>query len=349
MRIAIRADSSALIGTGHIYRCLALAETLRKHFKAEVEFLCLSLPGNIIYVIPNQGFKVHILKSGSGQETANFLDDCARFDGLIIDHYDLDATYEKHILDFFDQILVIDDLANRKHICNLLTDPNLALSKDTSYMELLPQECKVLSGPKFALLRNEFETMRNKAEASRRFPKKIETILIFFGGIDSTNETSKALDALDKLAMPNLNVDVVIGAQNPRLHEIKYRIKEKVGYRFLVHVENMAELILNAQLAIGAGGTNSWERLSLGLPSLVISVANNQIKACEDLAKLGCHYYLGEYNSVSSDLISHALKDLIDHSNETRLIGLKAMELIDTHGCMYVAQALVDKINQRLP
>jgi UDP-2,4-diacetamido-2,4,6-trideoxy-beta-L-altropyranose hydrolase len=190
--------------------------------------------------------------------------------------------------------------------------------------------------------------MRKKAEIVRTLPKKIEKILIFFGGIDLTNETSKTLDALDKIAMPNLNVDVVIGAKNPRLHEIRHRIEEKVGYRFLVQVENMAELILNAQLAIGAGGTNSWERLLLGLPSLVISVASNQRQSCEDLAKLGCHYYLGEYNSVSSDLVAKALIGLIDHSNETRLSGLKAMQLIDGHGCMYVAQAFIDEINEQL-
>jgi UDP-2,4-diacetamido-2,4,6-trideoxy-beta-L-altropyranose hydrolase len=187
--------------------------------------------------------------------------------------------------------------------------------------------------------------MRNEAESMRILPKKIEKILIFFGGIDLTNETTKTLDALDKIAIPNLNIDVVIGAQNPRLHEIRDRIAEKVGYRFLVQVENMAELILNAQLAIGAGGTNSWERLSLGLPSLVIAVADNQIQSCVDLAKLGCHYYLGEYSSVSSDLLAQALKGLIEHSEETRLTGLKAMELCDGRGCMYIAQSLFDEIN----
>jgi UDP-2,4-diacetamido-2,4,6-trideoxy-beta-L-altropyranose hydrolase len=343
MKIAIRTDSSIEIGTGHIFRCLALAEKLRT-LQAQVEFLCLDLPGNVAQFAKVRGFTVHFLKSLSTSDTINFLSTYSHFDGLIIDHYDLDASYEGPLIPFVKKLLVIDDLANRPHICHLLTDPNLTSGTKNPYKQLVPAGCKFLLGPSYALLRSEFGIFRRKYEKLRLINKEIRHILIFFGGIDLTNETEKALNAIDKLKFASLNIDVVLGSQNPRLSEIQNRLKNKEGYRCLVQIENMAELMITAQLAIGAGGTNSWERLSLGLPSLVVSVANNQTQSCIDLGKEGYHFYLGEHQNVSIDLIAKSLTELIDQPNLTRLCGLKGMTLIDGQGCNYVARALTDEI-----
>ena len=341
MRITIRVDSSLQIGTGHIARCLALAEELRKK-GAKVEFFCLNLPGNVAHLASNQGFPVHFLDSDPGEECARILQAAIpRFDALIVDHYQLDASWERLVRPHVDKLLVLDDLANRPHDCDLLVDPNFGEKIELRYAELVSSDCKQLLGPSYALLRKEFSEVRVRAEALRSPPSEIKHLLIFYGGIDLTDETTKTLDALDKLGRQDLSVDVVIGERNPQRDLIEKRLAGRAGYRCLIQVENMAELMLSAQLAIGAGGTNSWERCCLGLPSLVVSVADNQVLVCLELDRSGYHFYLGHHSEVSVEILAQAISDRLERAEETRTRGLKAMDLVDGLGCEKVAAELI--------
>jgi len=340
MRIAIRVDSSLQIGTGHVARTLALAIELRKQ-GARVEFLCRDLPGNVAGLAGAQGFTVHFLGSHSPLECVNLLQSAKpRFTGLVIDHYELNADWEQVIRPFVDRILVIDDLADRLHSCDFLLDPNFGVENELRYRYLVPADCKMLMGPGYALLRAEFETLRSQAELRRNVASPIQRLVVFYGGIDLTDETSKTLDALDQLAKADLQVDVVLGASNPRQAEVKKRIDGREGYRCLIQVANMAELMLAADLAIGAGGTASWERLCMGLPSLVISVAENQTQASINLSQAGFHFYLGKSAEVSVSALAQAIARRLDHADETSQFGQKGMKLVDGLGCQRAAREL---------
>ena len=137
----------------------------------------------------------------------------------------------------------------------------------------------------------------------------IKNILVFFGGADATNETMKALRALKSIEqqVKDITINVVAGGSNPHKAEVKAFCNQNDNMRYLCQVNNMAELMAEADLAIGAGGTTTWERLFLDLPSIVICIADNQKKICEDCSRQGLINYLGMYTDVSEVDISKAV------------------------------------------
>jgi UDP-2,4-diacetamido-2,4,6-trideoxy-beta-L-altropyranose hydrolase len=345
MRIAIRVDSSFQIGTGHVARCLALAEELCQK-GAEPEFICRDLPGNIASLAVRKGFPVHFLKTDSPEECRDLLQKAnKRFHGLVMDHYQLDARYETPLRPFVNKLLIIDDLANRSHIGDVLVDPNFGDANRSRYSQLVPKECQLLMGPGYAILRKEFETARKQAEDIRSLAKPIENILVFFGGVDLTDETSKTLDVFEQLEQngsPARKIHVVLGASNPRKDAIQKRLYGRPGYQCSVQVENMAELMVSMDLSIGAGGTASWERLCLGLPSLVISVADNQTQACIDLDRAGYLVYLGTSADVSRSILASTIVQHIARPEKIFECGRKGMQLVDGLGCRKVASAIIE-------
>jgi len=341
MRIAIRSDSSLEIGTGHMSRCLALAAVLQRR-GAKVEFICQDLPGNLMGEALKRGHAVHCLSGEGSEECVRLLKSIPRFDAFVLDRYGFDAQWERPIRPLVGRFLVIDDLADRPHDCDVLVDANFGPDYINRYDRLVPSNCQLLLGPSYALLRAQFSDLRAEAETIRMTPARIERLLVFFGGIDITNETSKTLEALHGLRRSDLYVDVVLGLNNPHRRAIEERLREHSNLRLHVQAENMAELMLSAQLALGAGGTASWERLSLGLPSIVISVASNQTQACLNLAKAGYHFFLGEAHHVSLESIQVAIAERISLAQETRSCGLNGMRLVDGLGCKRVSEVLTN-------
>jgi UDP-2,4-diacetamido-2,4,6-trideoxy-beta-L-altropyranose hydrolase len=343
MRIGIRTDSSIEIGTGHMARCLALAGELQKN-GADVEFFCLDLPGNIAAEALRLGYPVNFLSSGEADECTRLLKSTPPFDAFVVDSYDLEAKWERPIRAIVGRLLVIDDLANRPHDCDFLVDPNFGHDFEIRYKGLVPANCRLLLGPSYALLRPEFSELRAKAESVRKIAHPIERLLIFFGGIDSTNETSKAIDALDLIGRKDLYVDVILGSNNPHRMKIQERLRGCPNFHYHVQVENMAEFMVSAHLAIGAGGTTSWERLTLGLPSLVVSIASNQTHSCINLAHGGYHFYLGECSQVDTKTLQKSIQERIIQADQTRVCGLNGMRLLDGQGCKRIAKVLTYQI-----
>ena len=327
MLAVIRADASTSIGSGHVMRCLTLAHRLKKEKNARVVFVMRVLPGNLIGVVEKQGFEVLKLPpanqkyslSGYGlwltvpmevdaQQTIEVLQHylqehgCDVADRLIVDSYALDEQWELMLRPYCNKIMVIDDLANRRHACDILLDQNFYLNKDARYAGLVPEHCKMLLGPEHALLREEFY------EAKKHLRKRdgtIKNILVFYGGSDLTNETEKAIEALVQLHDKgySFTADVITGVSNSRREKIE-KICSK--YHFLYYycqVSNMAEFMNKADLMLGAGGSTTWERLYMEVPSLVTAVAENQVKCCEECGKAGLIDYVGSANCVESDKI----------------------------------------------
>ena len=337
--VFIRADASSLIGSGHVMRCLTLAQRLRKEQNAKVIFIMRNLSGNLIDVVRKQCFAVFVLPpadedyklDGYGlwltvpmevdaQQTIEVLQhylqehDCDVADRLLVDSYALDEQWERMLRPYCKEIMVIDDLANRRHDCDILLDQNFYLNKDVRYVGLVTEHCKMLLGPEHALLREEFY------EAKKNLRKRdgtIKNILVFYGGSDLTNETEKAIKALVQLHDEgySFTADVITGVSNSRREKIKNLCSKYYFFHYYCQVSNMAEFMNKADLMLGAGGSTTWERLYMELPALVTAVAENQIQGCEDCSQAGIIEYLGINEDVRVDTILEALHKKLDRHN----------------------------------
>lgn len=339
MNVIIRADASTSIGSGHAMRCLTLAHRLKKEKSAKVVFVMRVLSGNLIGVVEKQGFEVLQLPlanqkyslSGYGlwltvpmdvdaQQTIEILQHylqehgCDVVDRLIVDSYALDEQWEQVLRPYCREIMVIDDLANRKHDCDILLDQNFYLNKDVRYAGLVPEHCKMLLGPEHALLREEFY------EAKKHLRKRygnIKNILVFYGGSDLTNETEKAIKALVQLHDEgySFTADIITGLSNSRRGKIEKICSKYHFLHYYCQVSNMAEFMNKADLMLGAGGSTTWERLYMELPALVTAVAENQIQGCEDCSQAGIIEYLGINDDVRVDTILEALHKKLNKHN----------------------------------
>ncbi len=345
MHVFIRVDSSLLIGSGHVMRCLTLAEDLRAK-GADVFFICRDHPGNLCDLIGKKGFTCHLLPRpshapainagdystwiGNGWETdaAETEEIINSYPGdirlLVIDHYGIDYRWEQMLRPFVDRIFVIDDLANRKHDCDFLLDQNLYEDMHTRYNGLVPAACCLFLGPAYALIRSEFR--QAKARMKKR-DGQIRRILIFFGGGDPTDETAKALEALEILGRPDIVTDVVVGINNNNRGSIEDRCRKMKNVNFYCQTENMAELMAEADLAIGAGGTTTWERCYMELPALVITIAENQNEVAEYLNCLGIIKWLGFKTDVDAYKVAEEISTLMNNPSMLLYMNEKCRDM----------------------
>ena len=323
MKTIIRVDSSSIIGSGHLMRCLTLAEQLRKNQKADIHFITRNLSGNLYPLISDQNFHLHLLprhrektclvgylfwltvtQQTDASETQAVLRNLGKIDLLVVDNYALDITWEVRVRPLVDKIFVIDDLANRRHDCDMLLDQNFYLDKEGRYDGLVPKRCRMLLGPAHALLREEFHVVgRHRRERTG----ELRNLLVFYGGSDLTNETCKAIRAVLRLNLLEVQVHVVVGGSNPYKKEVEELCRIQGYLHYHEQVDNMAELMNMADLMLGAGGTTTWERCFLGLPSIVTAIADNQVKICEDCHAAGLIRYIGFYDAVSERDIAEGL------------------------------------------
>ena len=332
--MVFRADASSLIGSGHVMRCLTLAHRLRKEQDAKVVFIMRKLSGNLIDVVRKQGFDVLVLPPADhdyeledyglwltvpmkldAQQTIEVLqhylqeNGCDVVDRLIVDSYALDEQWELMLRPYCRKIMVIDDLANRRHDCDILLDQNFYLNKDIRYVGLVPEHCKMLLGPEHALLREEFYEAKKNL---RKRDGNIKNILVFYGGSDLTNETEKAIKALVQLHDEgySFTADIITGVSNFRREKIEKICSKYPFFHYYCQVSNMAEFMNKADLMLGAGGSTTWERLYMELPALVTAVAENQVQGCRDCYKAGLINYLGEVANVTISTIIAAIRNI---------------------------------------
>ena len=294
MRAAFRADASAEIGSGHIMRCCTLAGALRRR-GVESLFLCRAGPGHPGEWLAERGFAAYSLPADlTPAEDAAACAVALRpgVDFLVVDHYSLDQRWERAMQGSARIRMAIDDLANRAHDCDLLLDQNLAPRAESRYAELVSSTCTQLLGPTYALLRDEFHA----PAAAPRLRESVHRVLVSFGGSAPDNLTEQVLREIENIP---LAADVVIGNAHSHRSEIERRCRASAG-RWTLHVQTsrMAELMARADLALGAGGSTHWERCRMGLPALVVAVADNQIMPTQMLADRGACLYLGESRAL---------------------------------------------------
>jgi len=356
MRIAFRTDASLTIGTGHVMRCLTLADALHEQ-GASVRFICREHEGHPCDHLTARGYEVIRLPVGQTSPDsdglahaallgASWLEDAEatlaalareRMDWLIVDHYALDVRWEMLMRPQVTRIMVIDDLADRYYDCDLLLDQNLSPSLHPSYRALTPPDCHHLLGPHYALLRPQFAETRHRL-GQRDFDRRLRHLLVFLGGTDPHNETAKALAGIRLANLPDLNVDVVIGSANPYQEQLTRRCKAIPNAQLHVQVDNMAALMARADLALGAGGSATWERCCLGLPTLGVILAENQAPIAQAVAVEGAQKLLGWGHDTTPESYAEALHGIT--MAQRMLMSEAAIRLCDGNGTRRVADSM---------
>lgn len=359
MLTVIRTDAATHIGSGHVMRCLALADALRAR-GTRVAFVCREHEGHLCDLIEARGFPVSRMANDGGapvavgapsyagwlrtpwredaaQTRAAVLAMDAKTDWLIVDHYAIDGEWEGELRSAVEKVMVIDDLADRVHDCDLLLDQNLFADMHLRYRHKVPETCKLLLGPQFALLALGYAHIRRAVQA-RSGP--IRNILIFFGGVDSANLTSRALAAVLRLNRPDILVDVVLGKNNAQVREVRQRIQGHSNIQLHHDVPSLAPLMAKADLALGAGGTANWERLCMGLPTLVVTLSENQRVTTDELSRLGLVKWLGHRDEVSESDWVDALEAQVKQGVE-KAWSLKCIAAVDGNGASRVCSEIM--------
>jgi UDP-2,4-diacetamido-2,4,6-trideoxy-beta-L-altropyranose hydrolase len=357
--IAFRTDATSQIGTGHFMRCLTLAEALQQR-GAQIRFVSRGLPDHLRGMLTARDMEfaplggvaadyplddlAHSNWLGTSQaqdasDSAEALADL-KWDWLVVDHYALDARWESAMRNIAGKIMAIDDLADRQHNCAVLLDQNYYRDMQTRYDGKMSEHCRMLLGPRYALLREEFRELRAQVKPRSG---EVRRILMFFGGVDAGNYTGLAIDALSGLDIQGAEVDVVIGAQHPYRAEIEQACTTQ-GYACHVQTSRMAELMAAADLAIGAGGSATWERCCLGLPSLLIAFADNQIDISKDLASIDACDFIGAMDEINEKSMQTAIVRMLKYSDQRNVISKKAYSLVDGMGVDRVLAYLCQKV-----
>ena len=295
--VAFRVDSGVTLGGGHLMRCLALASELRRR-NAQVVFVSRAQEGHLSQRVEQDGFEVLLLPSrepsaGDAADARETLDTLGRrpVQWMVVDHYALGLDWETAVRMSNRKLLVIDDLASRAHNADALLDQNFAGPATASrYDGLVPANCVTLLGPRFALLAAEYAELSATARAKAQPPRRV---LIAFGGSDSTNETGKVLEALSSPEFAGLAADVVLGANHPAPQQVLDQAMRRPGTTVHRSLASLANVMSQADVAIGAGGITTWERLCLNVPSAVVTIAPNQVPSTRALSEAGYVLWIG--------------------------------------------------------
>jgi UDP-2,4-diacetamido-2,4,6-trideoxy-beta-L-altropyranose hydrolase len=355
MKVIFRVDSSYQIGSGHVMRCLVLAQSLRAA-GCTVKFVCRDLSGNISSLLEDSLFETVILNSpiseplikdgysswlGVSQEIdANqmieFLDDSI-VDWVIVDHYSLDEYWERRIERHGCRILVIDDLANRRHQCDVLIDANFVKGYSQRYENLVKTSCAALLGPDYCLISHEYN---NPNLSLRERSGLVGRVLLYFGGVDQFNLSGLCLDVFSIDELKHIDLDIVIGTMNQNYESLSIAGVKRGKTTLHSSIPHLAKLINSADLALGAGGVTTWERMCLGLPSMIISIAENQVLGAETLSENKFATYLGFHTEITKKSLANAITAKISNPSEILQESLAGKKLVDGKGVFRIINCM---------
>lgn len=358
--VVFRADASVAIGTGHLMRCLTLADVLRD-FGWSSHFVCIDDGSGLVEMVFRRGHGFTRLPRGAATENAVacstpphaawLLSDpmvdadataevASRLQAshIVVDHYALDEAWHTRVRGRHPvRLVAIDDLADRFHDVDLLIDPNVG-HEPSMYSHCVKEGTRILAGQRFCLLREMFLQQR-EGSLSRRTAHPPSHLLVFMGGVDLPDATTHVLRSLEQVrGVPH--VHVLMGGAAPRLVAVR-DLLNNVPYQatLRVDVENMASLMAAMDVAIGAAGSSAWERCCLGLPSVVISCADNQRTV---LNALVCHGAARAVEAHDTEALVAAVQSLLDDGMERQRLSAASAALVDGLGARRVALAMRD-------
>ena len=364
--ICFRVDAATWIGTGHVMRCLTLADALRAG-GAQCLFICRAHPGHLAEQISARGHQVHLLPAlqaacssvappaGAAVTHAHWLGVSVqqdsqetlaalagkRPDWLIVDHYALDAAWESALDGSCQKLMVIDDLADRSHVADMLLDQTFSRT-EADYNTLVSSGCKLLCGTDYALLRNDFVENRERSLARRRACGfDVHRLLVNMGGVDAANVTGRVLESLRNIALSeDVHITVVMGPKAPWLEEVQ-TLAQLMPHRVEVksNVSDMATLMAASDLAIGAAGATSWERCCLGLPTIMLVLAENQKLVAAGLSAAGAVRVVAT-DDHALDSLPGLLSELVAAPSALAQMSDRAAALVDGSGVGRVVDAM---------
>jgi UDP-2,4-diacetamido-2,4,6-trideoxy-beta-L-altropyranose hydrolase len=362
MQVLIRVDASHTIGTGHVMRCLTLANVLKAK-GVEIIFVCREHKGHLCVYLEEQGFSVSRLtnddKKRSKVKIANVPEHAAwlntswqndaeqtcgiidaldiKPDWIIVDHYALDYRWETVLRDKIKKLMVIDDLAGRQHNCDILLDQNLIVDYLTRYKDKVSSDSRLMLGTEYALLQPDYMELHD------RIPPRsgqVKRLLVFFGGADIENLTGQVTNIFRRIDRMDIHLDVVLTSNNPYKDTLCQQVKDIENIHIYSGLSTLAPLMAKADLAIGASGATSWERCCLGLPSLVISLAENQIPIAKEMHRSGLIKWLGHKDEIDQNIIEGALRDIIDKGLDNDW-SVKCKMIVDGMGAYRVCNVML--------
>lgn len=355
MLAAIRVDGNATIGIGHVLRCNTLAKKLLE-YGIECIFLTRSISENLKKLI-DESFEHISLEEND--PLFNPIDEYSQWLGVsevtdaneflcktksrdvkfvIVDHYGIGSAWETIVREKFDKLIVIDDLANRKHVSDLLVDQSIG-RETTSYVKLVPTNCSVLVGTKFALLREEFAM--NTENIDKRYD-----IFINFGGADKDNYTLHVLNILEKSNLSDeLSLKVVFGKDYTFKSQLFERVKcSRFNIKVVESPKKLACEISECRFAIGAGGVSLLERSALAVPSILYAMAENQFHICEEYSKRKLGFMMLKDTKAECRLLLEAIRIFLEE-HELSIKSAANKNLVDARGVNRVIIELLTKIN----
>ncbi|MBL77291.1 MAG: UDP-2,4-diacetamido-2,4,6-trideoxy-beta-L-altropyranose hydrolase [Chloroflexi bacterium] len=341
--IFIRVESGEDVGYGHIIRCMALANYLKIHFK--IIFITSNSTGNLNSLIKKNNFRRISLMRLIPLSHSNIINDAQqtikiikKFGNekslLLVDSYNLPIRWESLVKPYVRKLIVIDDLISRKHNCDLIIDQNLHTDMKKLYQNLIPNSCVKLFGPDYAILRKQFFIQRKHMKV-RSLP--IQKILISFGGSDKKDYTLSILNLIECLEKIK-KIYVVVGSASSNKDKIRYFCKNHSQFEYIEQTENMAKLMRNADLAIGSGGTTTWERCCLGLPSIIFVTSIDQKDIANAVSRYNCGINLGKLNKSSKLVLSKILSSF--NKKEFEIMSKNCMNLVDGKGAIRITNVI---------
>jgi len=342
--LIIRADASTTIGTGHIMRCIELSQAWQDQ-GGKVVFLLAHKPSALENKLRSQGIEVDYLsvEAGSDEDARQTADFIQQFTSqwLVVDGYHFGTEYQKIIKDSGTRLLFIDDFGHADHYyADLVLNQNISANQEL-YINREPYT-KLLLGTEYTLLRREFWQWRDWQREVNPIASKI---LITLGGSDPDNVTLRVIQALNLFNKDNLEIIVVIGGSNPHYEYLQKEVTDaSLAISLQRNVSNIPELMVGADLAIAAGGSTNWELAFMGLPSLVITIADNQQAIASELDRQGVIINLGWHQDLNIERLGLAIRDLIGDRLKRETMSKKGRQLVDSNGAKRVVSAIISML-----
>ena len=362
MNVVFRLDASKNIGMGHLSRCRNLAFFLNKK-GAKIDFVLRNLDRNFKNFLNHKKYKLNYLPNNrifnktlnsdseklwprllqkiDAKETKKFLSK-KKIEWLIVDHYGLNYRWEKDLNNSVKNIMVIDDHLNREHFCNLFLNQNFTKSSTSFSNKYLPKKCKLLLGPKYSLLDKNYSDLRKKIKIKNN--KKIKNILVTFGGTNMKNLISKIISVFNCKELHKINLTII--TKERHIDSLKHKKNlNQPSIKFMPLVKNLSQYILKSDFCIGAGGTTNWERMCLGVPTLVFPIAPNQVEISNNLKKKKLIYLIKNYKGMNIKNLRKKIIEIINNRKELNKTRKKCLTFIDGLGAVRLSKMLFSMKN----
>ncbi len=341
MKLLIRADATIQMGTGHLMRCLALAQAVKRQ-GGVVHFAIFACSVPLQRRLIDEGFKLHHLlgcELGSlldAQKTVQFAQKL-QCDWVCVDGYQFGTEYQQCLKTSGCRSLFLDDYGHAlSYYADLILNQNL--SAQTNFYQDRNADTSLLLGIKYTLLREEFRRWRGW---QRQIPKVANHLLITLGGSDPNNVTTWILDALQNVQGQTFKIMVIVGNSNPYRNALIDQVKHSIHEIDLVFdAIDMSSYLVNADLAISAGGSTTWELAFLGLPSIIVPLANNQNAIAQALHDQGIAISVGAASELNTHQFINTIQQLSNNPEQRQMMSQNGQALIDGEGSDRVVMAM---------